>query len=127
MRHRLWLGIGILTVLLGLCFGAQMIMCRIHKPIAQDLEDAAQAALAEDWDRANALFSRAERSWEKRHGLTASLADHSPMDEVDMLFAELKVFAQEQETVHFAATCRSAAQMAQAMAQAHTLTWWNLL
>ncbi len=125
--RRLWLGVGILAALLGLCLWVQAGMCGIHKPIAQGLEDAAQAALEEDWDKATALYQKAQSTWEEKHSLTASVADHSPMDELDMLFAELRVFAREQEKVHFAATCRSAAKMAEAMAQAHTLTWWNLL
>lgn len=127
MMRRLWLGIGILALLLGLCVWVQLGMCELHKPIAQGLEDAAQAALDEDWEQATALFQAAQSTWQKRHSLTASVADHSPMDELDMLFAELTVFARQRETVHFAATCLSAAEMAQAMAQAHTLTWWNLL
>lgn len=124
---RLWLGIAILAVLLGLSIGVQAAMSKLHDPIAQDLEKAAEFALDDDWAQANKHFERARRAWQRYHGATASVADHSPMDELDMLFAELQVFSEERETVHFASTCRSAAQMAQAMAQAHTFTWWNLL
>ncbi len=124
---RLWLGIGIMAVLLVLSLWIQEGMCRLHEPMAQDLEQAAQAALDGDWEQAQSLSQKAQKTWNRTHVLTASVADHSPMDELDMLFAELPVFAREQEAVHFAATCRSAAQMAQAMAQAHTFTLWNFL
>ncbi len=124
---RLWLGVALLAVLLAASIAAQAVTGRIHEPIAKDLEQAADAALAEDWEQANLSYRRARDAWQRCHGATASVADHSPMDELDMLFAELQVFAREREAVHFAATCRSAAQMAQAMAQAHSLTWWNFL
>ncbi len=124
---RLWLGIAILAVLLGLSLGVQEGMGNLHEPTARDLNEAADAALAGDWPKAQKLSQRAKGAWERSHHLTASVADHSPMDELDMLFEEIPVFAREREAVHFAATCRSAAQMANAMAQAHTFTWWNLL
>ncbi len=124
---RLWLGIVLLAALLAASLAVQVITNRIHNPISKDLEQAADAALSGDWAEADRLYHRSQDAWQRHHSATASLADHSPMDELDMLFAELQVFAREQEAVHFAATCRSAAQMAQAMAQAHSLTWWNFL
>ncbi len=124
---RLWLGFAILAVLLAASIGVQFGMQRLQEPITRDLELAAQAALEEDWETASALSARAQRAWEKCHGLTAGVADHNPMDEVDMLMEEIAVFSRKQEGVHFAATCRSAAQLTQAMADAHTLTLWNFL
>ncbi len=124
---RLWLGIAILAALLAVSVVTQEAMRRLHSPIAEDLEKSANFALAGDWQQANAHFEKARGAWQRHHGATASVADHSPMDELDMRFAELEVFSQAQEAVHFAATCRSAAQLAQAMHQAHSFTWWNLL
>ena len=124
---RLWLGVALLAALLAASLAVQAMTNRIHDPIAKDLEQAAEAALSGDWAEADRLYTRSRDAWQRHHSATASIADHSPMDELDMLFAELRVFSQERETVHFAATCRSAAQMAQAMAQAHSFTWWNLL
>ena len=124
---RLWLGVALLAGLLAVSIAVQAVTSRLHHPIAKDLEQAADAALAEDWAEAQRLYHRAQNAWQRCHSATASVADHSPMDELDMLFAELKVFSSEREAVHFAATCRSAAQMAQAMAQAHSLSWWNFL
>ncbi len=124
---RLWLGITILAVLLALSMATQRAMHKLHSPIGEDLEKSADFALAGDWEQANAHFEKAHSAWKRYHKATASVADHSPMDELDMLFGELGVFSQEREAVHFAATCRSAAQMAEAMHQAHSFTWWNLL
>ena len=124
---RLWLGVILLAALLAASLGVQRAMERIHDPIASELEQAADAALAGDWAEADRLYHRARDAWQRQRKVTASLADHSPMDELDMLFGELRVFSRERETVHFAAACRAAARMAKAIAQAHSLTWWDLL
>ncbi len=124
---RLWLGIVLLAALLAVSLATQAATNRIHDPMAKDLEQAAEAALAGDWAEADRLYARSRDAWQRYHGATASIADHSPMDELDMLFAQLQVFSRERETLHFAATCRSAAQIAQAMADAHSLTWWDFL
>lgn len=124
---RLWLGVILLAALLAASLGVQRAMERIHDPIANELEQAADAALAGDWAEADCLYHRARDAWQRHRKVTASLADHSPMDELDMLFGELRVFSRERETVHFAAACRAAARMAKAIAQAHSLTWWDLL
>lgn len=124
---RLWFGAALLAALLAVSLAVQSATRRIHDPIAKDLEQAAQAALAEDWAEADRLYRRARDAWEGRHSLTAGIADHNPMDELDMLFAQLQVFAGAREAVHFAATCRAASQMAQAIAQAHRLNWWDFL
>ncbi len=124
---RLWLGIVLLAALLAVSLATQAATNRIHEPMAKDLEQAAEAALSGDWAEADRLYARSRDAWQRHHGATASIADHSPMDELDILFAQLQVFSRERETLHFAVTCRSAAQMAQAMADAHSLTWWDFL
>lgn len=122
---RIWIGIGILTVLLALVVGVQTAMRRIHLPIEEDLIRARNAALAGDWEKATAHADRARKRWEDYHELTATVADHSPMDELDTLFAELTVYGRERETPHFAATCSAAAQIAEAMADAHAIKLGN--
>lgn len=124
---RLWLGIVLLAALLAASLGVQAVMERTHDPIAKELDQAADAALAGDWAEADRLYQRSRDAWQRHRKVTASLADHSPMDELDMLFGELRVFAREREAVHFAATCRAASRMAKAIAQAHSITWGDFL
>ncbi len=124
---RLWLGIGILAVLLALCSAVTLSMERIHSPIAEDLSRAAEAAQKEDWGKANALAGAARARWEQYWHFTAMVADHTPMDELDGLFAELEIYGREQEMPHFAATCAHLRQLSQAMADSHTPSWWNLI
>ncbi len=125
--RRLWLGLGILAVLLALCIGVTVSMEGIHNPIAEDLLQAAEAAQAGDWNTANALAASARTRWKKYWCFTAAVADHTPMDELDGLFAELEIYGQEQEMPHFAATCAHLHQLSRAMADSHTPSWWNLI
>lgn len=87
---RFWLGIGIMVVLLGLGIGAQVWMDALHTPCAAELEQAAQEALQDNWSQALLLAEQASSRWEQTKKVISSLADHTPMDEVDMLLAELQ-------------------------------------
>lgn len=125
--RRFWLGFGILVFLLGLGIWAQMQMVGLNDPCSAVLEQAAQEALEENWPHAIALAEQASGHWEQTKKMISSLADHTPMDEVDMLLAELRIYARTQETPHFAACCTQLAAMMQAIGQAHVFNWWNLL
>lgn len=124
---RFWIGVLILAVLLVSGCLIRTALMRIHSPIAADLKRSAAAALVEDWDTALDLARHAAVRWERFHHLTAAFADHTPMDEVDGLFAELKIYARQRENPHFSATCRRLSALANAIAESHRLSWWNLL
>lgn len=124
---RFWIGIGILCALLILGSVAAYLMYDIHDQIAQLLQQAQAAAFEEDWETAIPLASKAHGLWKQYWSFTAAFADHTPMDELDGMFAELMVFAREQEMPHFAAICAHLTQLAGAMADSHLPSWWNLL
>ncbi len=124
---RLWIGVLILAVLLSGSLAISIAMARIHRPIAQDLELAAQEALDGHWSEALALAQQANDRWEKYHRFTAAFADHTPMDEMDTLLEELEVYAKQRENPHFSATCAHLYFMATAIAESHDISWWNLL
>lgn len=126
MKRGLW-GAVILVCLLILCIGIHSGMGRIHYDISTLLEQAAAAAEQEDWKQAGRLARQAEELWQRHHNLTAALADHTPMDEVDGLFAELLVFLGNRESPHFQATCARLSLLSKAMADSHAGQWWNVL
>ncbi len=82
----------VLLVAVGLtCLWAGAALNRFTEPVCRNLERAQEAALAEDWDRAAAHALAAETAWEgKWHGL-ASAADHTPLEDIDDLFAQLSL------------------------------------
>lgn len=126
MRH-FWCGILTLILLLGICLLITGEIVRIHRPVAGFLEQAAIAGAKEEWPAARELVSKADKLWRYGHAFTAAVADHTPMDEIDSLFRRLPVLAAAEETVEFTAACRALAQKTEAMVQAHSWAWENLL
>lgn len=122
-----YFGVGLLVVLLALGIFFSWSMNRMQLPLVETLEDAADAALDGSFPKAVALGEQAKTQWESMWHLTASLADHVPMDEIDGLFSQLKAYAKEEEKTHYAACCLELVSMIRAVAEAHSPSWWNLL
>lgn len=124
-KHFYW-GMGILLALLCLCLAIGWSMRATHTKTMVQLEQAAQLALEEQDSPAFHLARQAQSRWQQTRKLTAVVADHSPMDEVDMLFAEMKTYMEAQELPHFAACCNQLRSQLQSMYEAHLGTWWNI-
>ena len=125
--NRCFFGVLILVVFLMLGIFASVAMDNIHLPIAEKLKDASVLALGKTPQKGIALANSAFADWEKSWEITASMADHVPMDEIDSLFAQLKAFEKPEEAAHFSATCAQLSKLVEAMAEAHRLCWWSLL
>lgn len=123
---RLWLGVGLLTVMLlsGILVPELLETC--HEAIVQDLDQAAELAMSEQWDSVRRLSDRAEENWEKKRPVTASFTDHEPLDEIDGLFAQLEVYAEAEESVAFSSTCVYLSSQLDALGDYHKFSFWNL-
>ena len=122
-----WLGVGILILFLALGFVTAQVMDQAHLSTQELLSQAADKALNGDFEGGVALGQAAKYRWDKHWNGTATVADHAPMDDVDALFAEMEIYANTQETPHFAAVCKELSQRIQAVADAHRFSWWNIL
>lgn len=127
MERRFWYGLGTLLVLLVLSLWTAWGMENRQRPITDALEQASQVALEGDIDRGAALVSHARTAWEETRTLTATAADHGPMEEIESLFAQVQVYAQAGETAEFSAYCTRLAKLVAAVGEAHKLSWQNLL
>ncbi len=121
------IGFFLLLVLLAGALGVTWGMEKIHEPIARELEQAADRALAGDWESADALSEDAALRWERWAHFRGCFADHTPMEEIDGILAEVSVCRAAREKADFAAACACAARKVAAMGQAHGLSWWNVL
>lgn len=122
-----WFGLAILIVFLVLGFVTAGVMDNAHIPTEKLLAQAAEKTLDGDFEEGVTLGLEAKSRWDRHWNGTATVADHSPMDDVDALFAEMEVYAQAEEKPHFAACCQELSQRIQAMAGAHRFSWWNVL
>ena len=127
MERRFILGLAILFLVLAFSVGVAVGMKAIHAPGEEALQKAAQLALDDKLEQAIPLAEEVYRRWQRFQGLTAAFADHTPMDELDGLFAELMVFLNNRESPHFASTCARLSLLARAMADSHGVQWWDLL
>ena len=124
---RSWIGLGMLLFLLAAALLVTWAMDEIHDPIARELEQAADLALAGQMPQAKVLAGKADTQWKKWAHFRGCFADHSPMEEIDGYFAELQAYGKAGEEADFAAACAQTARKVEAMGEAHGLSWWNVL
>lgn len=122
-----WFGAALLLVLLGLGIGSSMMMQKLHTPLAESLDRAAEFALEGNWEQAEHAAREAADTWEKMWHFSATVSDHEPMEEIDALFAQLEVYRAAEDPVNFSSACASLSRQIEAMGDAHELSWWNLL
>ena len=120
-------GAVLLAALLVLGLLSSWDMARTHTAISRQIEDAAWLALTGDWENARTAAAGAESGWEKHRDLSSLLADHTPMEEIDALFARIGICSAARDAAEFAAACGELSRHVMAMGDAHRLTWQNLL
>ena len=124
---RLFIGIAVLSLLLALGLFLSFATEKIYAPIAAKLDNAAERALAGDTEGSKAQAMSAREKWQRWKNTTATVADHTPMEEIDHLFREMEIYAATGEIPHFAACCVNLAAMIRDMGEAHHMNLWNLL
>ena len=124
---RLWLGIGILAVLLALGCLTAFGVSRLCTPAAEALEQASDAVQTGQWEDALDLAARARRRWERYRELNAAVTNHEPMEEVDALFASLEVYGRRRDILGFADCCARLSSLIRAIAESQSAHWWNVL
>ena len=121
---RLFLGIGLLLGLLGLGLYTAWAINDIHAPLAATLE---AAATEQEQPAAAQLLRQAQQEWEQHLHTTATLSEHSPMEEIESLFSLAQAYSAAGQMGDFSATCLRLSQLIRAIAESHTPTWWNFL
>ena len=122
--RRIWIGVGIL---LGLLILGILVMQITDRGLGAVSETLKQATEARDWSEAVSLAQRAQKQWKQRWHLMASLADHTDIDAIDGLFAQLMVCQQYNAQANHATLCARLSEAVRDLEENHRLTWWNLL
>lgn len=124
---RFRIGVILLAVLLVLSLGVQLFMGKTQQPIAAALAAAGENARSGHWDAAKQYADAASDRWQESWHLTAALADHGPMEDIDSLMAQLPSYLAQRDGAEFSALCAELIRRVTAMSNAHRLTWWNIL
>lgn len=126
MGVRLGIGIGLLVAFLVVGLFCAWSVGAVCSRVTGDLSLAAQAAAKGDMTGASRWVQRAHAHWENRRNAVATLSDHSPMDEIDSLFARALVYCRTGDAQSLWAECMRISCLVDALADAHRLTWWNI-
>lgn len=124
---RLWIGIGILLVMLAMAIGLLWGSRAFFEDFSDNLEQAGASALAGNWEFATQKAEKSRAQWEKYRHFWSAFTDHEPMEQMQELFSRLEIYRQKQLEVDFAAVCGSLVQMAEAIDESHSLKWWSVL
>lgn len=126
MERRFYLGVGILVLLLsvGLLSGAWVD--KSNRQVVEHLAMAEAAARTGTREEALTLTRKAEQLWKKGWHRVAVISDHTAMDEIDGLFAQMEHYARDGDAL-FGASCARVRELVSAISDGHQLTWWNLL
>lgn len=121
---RIWIGVGILLALLAVGIFIMWITDRRLGEVSWQLQ---KAAVETDWDRAVSLAQDAKERWEQNWYFSAALADHTDIDQIDAVFAQLEIYRQHRDATSHAATCAFLSEAITDLEENHRLSWWNLL
>ena len=124
---RLWIGIGILAILLAMGIGLLWGSGVFFEELSQDLQQAGDFALAGNWQAAGEKVEKSREKWEAYRPFWASFTDHEPVEQMQNLFAQLELYRTRQLEVEFAAVCRNLVHVAEAIDESHGLKWWSIL
>ena len=124
---QLWIGLGVLVLLVCLSLGITVLVQRAHEPISRQLAQASQAVLTGNWEQATALFEDSMQRWEGWSDAAGAFVDHSQLEAADGLFVQIQVYAQSRDAIAFAAGCAQLSRLIQSLAESQLPNWQNIL
>ena len=124
---RIKFGFVLLLALLILGILSTWAIVRSTDPITEAIRQAGDAGFRQDWTLAERKMGEAKRQGEEKFPFCASLTDHEPMENINGLFAQLEVYAKNRDHQNFAAVCAQIGEDLEAMGEAHSIKWWNVL
>lgn len=125
--RQVWIGVGILAALLlgGIWIGETQVDA--HGQQIRDLSHAADAAMEENWARAEAHLIRAEKKWEEKRNRSAMIYRQDTLEQIDGLFFQMRAQLACRSREGFCANCALLAKYLENLPQSHSFHWQNLL
>lgn len=124
---RFWIGAILLLVLLAMGICSTVAMGSFHRKLSRELDSISAAAMAEDWDRTQASLQQAHSYWLCHRRYVAAAASHKPIEEIDSLYSQLEIYLQRRDSMGFALCCTTLRHRTEALGEAQSINWWNLL
>ena len=125
--NRLWIGIAILFLIVAFGAGIWWGSAVFFHDFSREMAAAGEAAVAENWALAAQKAEKCRQKWDACRPLWASVTDHAPVEQIQLLFFQLELYEKQKLTTEFAACCRSLSKEAEARSESHGLAWWSVL
>ena len=123
---RMWIGAGLLALLLAAGLLVGEVMADRTAPGAEKLRQAAQYARAEEWEQAEELAGEVQTDWERIKWLAEILATHENLEQIEISFGQLDFYART-DGAAYSALCDTLASQLEALGKAHGCSLGNLL
>ena len=127
MSSKFYLGIGLLAALLAGSLWICHSINKMQQPVNDQLNIAIRQAEAGDLSQAVSTLNQAQTHWADHRNALASFSNHTPMDDIDILFAETIRYGRNGQPAEFLAGCEQLTLLLTSIGDDHRLTWWNLL
>ena len=115
------LGAGILGLLLILGVLTALWADRTLSPLETALDQAAEASVQGSWAETTALTDGARAEWQNCRGLAAILFSQEAVEEIDGLFARIRLWQREQDRTACACDCLVLRARLRALADSQSL------
>ena len=126
MERRFYLGVAILLALLVLGIFSGIWVNQASQQVVHCLAQAEESVRNGNPSEALVYSQQAQMLWDSTWNRVAVVADHTSMDEIDGLFAQMAYYAQADVSL-FGAGCARVRELVSAVSDGHQFTWWNLL
>ena len=126
MERRFYLGVAILLALLVLGIFSGIWVNQASQQVVHCLTQAEESVRNGNPSEALVYSQQAQMLWNSAWNRVAVVADHTSMDEIDGLFAQMAYYAQADVSL-FGAGCARVRELVSAVSDGHQFTWWNFL
>lgn len=131
MRKQQWLPYavpaGVLTAILALCLWNGAVMERETTRWREQLRELDFLARSEDWSGALSALEESYQDWSRHQTYLHIAAEHSAVDDAEVLYRRAMAFAQTQEVTEFHAEITSLREQLRLLSEMERLNIRNIL
>ena len=124
---RIWFCGGMMIALLALSVALYFRPGQRYEALSRQMLQALEYAQTENWAQAGAISQQCRHRFSETKAFCAAFGDHEPLERMEVLFAQLAVYLQQQETLSFTTAALELSILAQEVADSFSLRWWTFL
>ena len=124
---RIWFCGGMMIALLALSVALYFRPGQYYETLSRQMLQASEYAQVENWAQADTISRQCRQKFSETRAFCAAFSDHEPLERMEVLFAQLAVYLQQQETLSFATAALELSTLAREVSESFSLRWWTFL